>query len=158
MHRRFVGGFQIDLLYSFGDVTHDTAEKGSDHDVDEDGSREAVEGADRNVNEGAYKGADRNVNEGAYKGADRNVKEVVSTELLTVVALIDKIDVFGRRPSLARPVLQVGPPQTCTAFNFCCLGLGFFSQEPFHQCSSTQSPQATTNPRGCLPNPKTLKP
>ena len=102
MRRRFVGGFQIDLLYSFGDVTHETAEKVSDHDVDEDDSREAVE------------------------GADRNVKEVVSTELLTVVALIDKIDVFGRRPSLARPVLQVGPPQTCTEFNFCCLGLGFF--------------------------------
>jgi hypothetical protein len=66
-------------------------------------------------------GADRNVNE----GADRNVNEAVSTELLTVVALIDKIDVFGRRPSLARPVLQVGPPQTCKAAAIFALIWGF---------------------------------
>ena len=87
---------------------HETAEKGAHHEVDGDDRQAADnEGADRNVNEGA----DRSANE----GADRNVNEAVSTELLTVVALIDKIDIFGRRPSLARPVLQVGPPQTCKA-------------------------------------------
>ena len=116
MYRRFVGAFQIDLLYSFGDVMHETAEKGAHHEVDGDDRQAADnEGADRNVNEGADRSANEGADRSANEGADRNVNEAVSTELLTVVALIDKIDIFGRRPSLARPVLQVGPPQTCKA-------------------------------------------